>query len=366
MPREIRAAVFHDGEDAAQIETLLLDDPAAGEVVIELGACGACHTDITAASVFPRPSVLGHEGAGTVVTVGDGVTKVRPGDRVVATFGSCGACESCRDNAPAYCWEHNALTASGRRANGATALKTKTGRAVFGSFFQQSSFATHALATERNVVKIPDALSFEDAAPLGCGVQTGVGAIVNSLQVEAGQSVAVFGAGAVGLSAIMAAAMIGCPIIIAVDIQDARLELARSLGATHVVNANQGDVVAIIKDITGGGAHCSFETAGAPETFQAAINALRPRGACGVAAFPTPWGETAPHPSGHALVSTRLVGVIEGDSDPDRFIPQLAQWRLEGRLPYDRLVKAYAFEAINDAFADMKRGVAIKPVMTFG
>lgn len=366
MPREVRAAVFHEGKENALIETLLLDDPADGEVVIEMAASGACHTDISAAGVFPRPSVLGHEGAGTIIEVGGGVTKVRPGDRVVATFGSCGVCDSCKDDAPAYCWKHNELTSSGRRVNGEPALTTKAGELVFGSFFQQSSFASHALATERNVVKIPDALSFEHAAPLGCGVQTGVGAIVNSLQVQAGHSLVVFGAGAVGLSAIMAAAMIGCSTIIAVDIQGPRLELALSLGATHIVNPKDGDVFEIIKDITGGGAHYSFETAGTPETFQAAINVLRPRGACGVAAFPTSWGETAPHPGGNALMSTRLIGVIEGDSDPDRFIPQMAQWSLDGKLPYDRLIKTYPFEAVNEALADMKSGATIKPVLTFG
>lgn len=366
MPREIRAAVFHEGENAARIETLILDDPAAGEVVIEMAASGACHTDISASTVFPRPSVLGHEGAGMIIEVGEGVTKVKLGDRVVATFGSCGACESCKDDAPAYCWKHSELTSSGRRVNGKAALTTKTGEPVFGSFFQQSSFASHALATERNVVKIPDGLSFEHAAPLGCGVQTGVGAIVNSLQVQAGQSVVVFGAGAVGLSAIMAAAMIGCSVITAVDIKGARLDLARSLGATHVVNPSDGDVVEGIKDITSGGTHYSFETAGTPETFQAAINVLRPRGACGVAAFPTPWGEAAPHPGGNALMSTRLIGVIEGDSDPDRFIPQMVKWNLDGKLPYHRLIKTYPFEAINEALADMKNGETIKPVLTFG
>lgn len=366
MPREVRAAVFHEGEEGALIETLLLDDPADGEVVIEMAASGACHTDVSAAGVFPRPSVFGHEGAGTIIEVGGGVTKVKPGDRVVATFGSCGVCESCKDDAPAYCWKHSELTSSGRRVNGETALTTKTGEPVFGSFFQQSSFASHALATERNVVKIPDALSFVHAAPLGCGVQTGVGAIVNSLQLQGGQSVVVFGAGAVGLSAIMAAAMLGCSVIIAVDIKGARLDLARSLGATDVVNPNDGDVVEAIKDITGGGAHYSFETAGTPETFQAAINVLRPRGACGVAAFPTAWGEVAPHPGGNVLMATRLIGVIEGNSDPDRFIPQMIEWSLDGKLPYHRLIKTYPFEAINDALADMKSGVTIKPVLTFG
>ncbi|MCG8443156.1 MAG: NAD(P)-dependent alcohol dehydrogenase [Caulobacterales bacterium] len=365
MPREVRAAVCREGEEAWRIETLRLDDPAPGEVVIKVEAAGVCHTDLIAADIFPRPSVLGHEGAGVVVEVGEGVSAVAPGDRVVATFGSCGDCPSCVEHAPAYCWRGNELNFEGARAGKRPGLTTIDGAPIRGSFFQQSSFADHALATERNVVKLPDALAFEHAAPLGCGVQTGAGAIINSLAVTPCQSVAVFGAGAVGLSAVMAAAMIGCETIIAVDVKPNRLALARELGATHALDGRDEDLARTIRDLTGGGVAASLETAGTPATFAAAITSLRPRGACGVVAPPGRWGEPATHPGGVSIMMTRLVGVMEGDSDPGRFIPQLAQWGLEGKLPYERIITTYPFTDINTALSEARRGAAIKPVLTF-
>jgi aryl-alcohol dehydrogenase len=173
-------------------------------VLVKIAASGICHTDLFAPRMYPLPAVLGHEGAGVVVRVGSAVSKVRPGDRVAMTFGSCGHCRLCGQGSPAYCEHGSHLQFGGARADGSKTLRNASGP-VTGSFFQQSSWATHALGTERSVVRIPDAIPFEIAAPLGCGIQTGAGAVFNNLKVGSGASVVVFGVGSVGLAAIMAA-----------------------------------------------------------------------------------------------------------------------------------------------------------------
>jgi aryl-alcohol dehydrogenase len=361
----IRGWVQRDAHARPSLEPLTLDAPRPDEVLVRIVAAGVCHTDWSAPHFCPLPAVFGHEGAGVVEAVGARVTKVRAGDRVALTFGSCGACAWCHEGHPAHCAHAESLQFAGRRLDGTGTLRDGSGNPVHGAFFQQSSFATHALATERNVVKVPDDYPLELAGPLGCGVQTGAGAVLNTLAVRAGAKLAVFGAGTVGLSAVMAGVVAGCTQVIAVDVRPERLALARELGATAVVDAREGDVVARIRSLTGEGASHSLETAGTVDTFRAAIDCLARRGTCGLATIPEAGTfEFSPLPI--LLGGRTVVGVLEGSSVPDTFIPWLMQLHRAGRLPYDRLVRFYPFEDLPRALADAQAGTTIKPVLRAG
>lgn len=240
---QIQAAVLHAPQSALSIETLTLEAPREDEIRVRLVASGVCHTDISMMGrPFPvqKPIVLGHEGAGIVESVGRSVTKVKPGDRVVMSYNFCGECPSCHDHATSYCHDFAGTNFVGLRKDGSTALSIGS-QEVRHNFFGQSSFATHCLCTEKNVVKVPDAVSetsFEMMGPLGCGIQTGAGAIINVLKPQLGQSLVVFGTGAVGLAAVMAARAIGVGTLIAVDKVPQRLQLAKELGATHTINVS--------------------------------------------------------------------------------------------------------------------------------
>lgn len=360
----ISAAVTRAVDTPPAIEELELAPPRDDEVVVRLVATGVCHTDLFAPRLCPLPAVFGHEGAGIVERVGARVGKVRRGDRVAMTFGSCGHCRQCTGDSPAYCEYGHHLQFSGAREDGSTTL-LRAGEPVHGSFFQQSSFATYALGTERNVVRLPDEMPLELAAPFGCGVQTGAGAVLRSLRPPAGSSIAVFGAGSVGLSAIMAARYAALGTIIAVDIHPARLELARELGATHAIDAREGDVAARIQAIVRGGVMYSLESSAALPALNDAIACLARRGECALVTVPA-LGAPVPF-SLLPLLSggRRLIAVLEGDSVPDTFIPQLAAMHRAGRLPVERLVANYDFADIGRALADAEAGRAIKPILRF-
>jgi aryl-alcohol dehydrogenase len=360
---QIRAAVSRAVDRPMAIETLELDEPRADEVLVRIVASGICHTDLFAPRRCALPAVFGHEGAGIVEAVGERVGKVRPGDRVVMTFGSCGHCRNCESGSPAYCEHGHHLQFGGTRADGGTTLRDRDGAAVHGSFFQQSSFATHALGTERNVVKLPDALPFELAAPLGCGIQTGVGAVLNNLAAVAGSTIAIFGVGSVGLAAVMAARLAGCAQIFAIDVSPERLALAAEFGATHALDAREGGVVARIKERVPRGLMYSLETAGQVTTLNDAIECLARRGVCGIVTVPKlgatfPWSPLPLLQGGRSLVS-----ILEGDSVPHVFIPRLADLVLRGQLPIERIIRHYEFDDIATALDDAHHARAIKPVL---
>jgi aryl-alcohol dehydrogenase len=361
---KVLAAVTRSAEAPPAIEELELAAPRDDEVIVRLVAAGVCHTDLFAPRICPLPAVFGHEGAGIVEQVGARVGRVRPGDRVVMTFGSCGHCRHCSGGLSAYCEHGHHLQFGGTREGGGTTLASGA-EPIHGSFFQQSSFATRALATERNVVPLPDDLPLELAAPLGCGVQTGAGTILRSLRAPVGSSLAVFGAGTVGLSAIMAARFARLDPIIAVDLNPARLELAREFGATHALDARDGDVVARIQSIARGGVMYSMETSAALPALNDAIGCLARRGECALVTVPA-LGAPVPF-SLLPLLSggRRLIAVLEGDSEPADFIPQLAAMHRAGGLPIERLVAPYDFADIGRALADAAAGRVIKPVLRF-
>jgi aryl-alcohol dehydrogenase len=358
------AAVMRAHGKPLKIEALELDPPRADEVLVRLVATGICHTDIAVHHRVdsPVPSILGHEGAGVIEAVGAAVRKVKTGDHVVLSFMSCGRCRQCQSGEPAYCEKLNDLNFTSTREDGSVSANGPHGP-VRNHFFGQSSFATYTLANERNVVKVPKSSRLEVLGPLGCGVQTGAGAVMNSLKVKAGDSFACFGTGSVGLSAIMAARVVGATTIIGVDVSEERLRAAKRLGATHMINARKEAPATAIKEITGGaGADYCFDTTGVDTVFNQAIDALGIRGTLGyVTGGPKP--ERTFDARSFMATGKRLMGILEGDAVPDLFIPHLITLYQQGRFPFDKMVKFYPLRDINRAFADSRSGKTIKPVI---
>jgi aryl-alcohol dehydrogenase len=365
MSTTARAAVIRERDASFVFEDVVLADITPNELLVKIVATGLCHTDLAVVHGHmpaPLPMVLGHEGAGIVEQIGSNVTDFAVGDRVAVSFASCGHCANCLTGREAYCLNAGVLNLGGVREDGTTTLTTPEGEAIHGSFFGQSSFATHAIVGTRNAVKVPDSVPLEIVGPLGCGVQTGAGTVLNSLNVPAGASIVVTGTGAVGLSAIMAAKVAGATTIIAVDVLDERLEFATKLGATHVINGTSADVVATVMEITGTGADYAVDTTAIPAVVGNAITATRPGGSIALVGVGKP---DAVLPLG--LVSgagKTLVGALEGDSVPKVFIPQMIALYQAGVFPFDELVTTYAFEDIEQAIADTQSGAAVKAVLT--
>ncbi|MDF3147008.1 MULTISPECIES: NAD(P)-dependent alcohol dehydrogenase [unclassified Streptomyces] len=363
-----RAAVVESGGAPFTLSDVELAEPGPHEAVVRMVATGLCHTDLGVASgglPFPLPGVLGHEGAGVVEAVGPSVTGVAPGDHVVLSFTSCGDCRNCRGGHPAYCATWLPLNLiGGRRADGSSTI-SRGGEELGGHFFGQSSFAERALVDERSLVKVDPDVPLESIAPLGCGVQTGVGAVWNVLKPVTGSTVVVLGAGAVGLSAVMAAALTPATNIVAVDRVGERLSLAKELGATHTVNAAETDLAEALAQITGGqGADGVVETTGNVGVLRQGVDALAARGTLVVVGAP-PFGTEVALDVNGLLGGKQVVGLTLGDAETQVFIPALVRLVKEGRLPLHRLISTYPFAEIDQAVRDMGAGKAIKPVLTF-
>lgn len=368
MPTTVTAAVATAPKAPFEIRELQLDDPQPGEVQVRIVASGVCHTDAIVRDQWyptPLPAVLGHEGAGIVARVGAGVASVQPGDRVVLAPASCGVCAHCLGGHPSYCERFYDLNFGGRRADGTTAFSDGA-TPVSSNFFGQSSFASVTHTGERNIVKVPDDTPLELLGPLGCGVQTGAGAVLNVLRPGPGSTIAIFGAGAVGMSGMLAAVAAGATTIIMIDIVGSRLEFAKELGATHTVNSKSADPVAAIREITDGrGVEFALDTTGNTIVFPQLLGSVATLGHAalvGAAAL----GTEAPFDIGTLLLSgLKLSLVIEGDSVPQLFIPRLINLYEQGKLPFDRLVKQYPLAEVNRAFDDAASGVTLKPVIIF-
>jgi len=362
----IEAAVVREKSGPFVIETISLDAPRPNEVLIRIVGVGMCHTDLVVRDQYfptPLPAVLGHEGAGVVEQIGSAVTKVGIGDHVVLSYASCGVCVNCQRGLLGYCTDLYGRNFSGARPDGSNPCCDKHGATVSGYFFAQSSFGQYALATERNVVKIPKDVPVEIMGPLGCGIQTGAGAVINALKPGAGTSIAVFGAGSVGLSAIMAARVVGCTTIVAVDLNTQRLHLAEELGATHTLNGAAQDVVASIRDLTGGeGVQYALECTGLPAVVRQAVDSLRLTGICGTIGV-SPLGTEFTLDMNAVLFGRTVRGVIEGDSVPDIFIPQLVELWRQGRFPFDKLIKFFPLSQIEEAAHASEKGNVLKAVM---
>ncbi|MFC3174059.1 NAD(P)-dependent alcohol dehydrogenase [Novosphingobium bradum] len=366
MGLEVTAAVALDRAGPFEIRALTLDDPRPDEVVVRIAAVGLCHTDLVfkaGAGGYPVPAVFGHEGAGVVERVGSAVGKVKVGDRVLMTFRSCGTCDRCLAGDPAYCrtWLH--LNCAGCRMDGSTGLGDGEER-IASNFFGQSSFASHGIAYERNVVKVPDDLPLELLAPLGCGVQTGVGAVMRSLDARAGSSIVIAGGGAVGLCAVMGAAIRKLATIIVVEPHARRRALALELGATHVIDpADHPDTAAAVREIVPQGVDFALDTSGVPPVMQALAAALGSKGTLGLVGIATP-GTPVPGDAVALVTFGQTVkGIIEGDSDPDEFLPELVALYRSGALPLDRIVRTYPLAEINQAVADQHAGLCVKAVL---
>ena len=280
----ITAAVVEAQESPFKLEQVELDPPQPREELVRIVATAMCHTDIAVRDqqvAAPLPMVLGHEGAGVVEAVGSEVAELAVGDHVVLTFGYCGHCPNCRQGLPSYCYHMPTHNFAGHRPDGSHRLHQPGAAETHDNFLSQSSFAIYAVAHQNNVIKVPKDVPLELLGPLGCGIQTGAGAVLNSLNVSTGASIAIFGTGAVSLSAVMTARVARATTIIAVDINEERLQLARELGATHTLNFKVSNPVGEIQQLAGAGADFTFDTTGRPDVLRTAVQALRVHGVCG-------------------------------------------------------------------------------------
>jgi aryl-alcohol dehydrogenase len=363
---EITAAVVHELGAEFQLETLTLSEPQAGEVLVDIKAVGLCHTDLAAQHghlPFPLPGVFGHEGAGIVTAVGTGVTKVALGDKVALSFNSCGDCPSCKQNEPAYCYEFMTFNFGGARPDGTSAISSDD-KGIGSNFFGQSSFASHAIAHERNVVKVDDEADLSLVSPLGCGIQTGAGAVMNSFDCQPGSTLLVLGGGSVGLSAVMAGAVREQASIIVVEPVAERRALALELGATHVIDPVDGSISEQVRAIVPTGVNYAIDTTANNAVLEQALASLAHRGRLGLIGVPVDPTTTLPVPMMLAQVlGASVTGIVEGDSNPDEFIPELIALHTAGRFPYDKLITTMPFSQINEAVAVQAKGGAIKVVL---
>ncbi len=358
----VRAAVLRAADQPYAIEEIELRDLRPGEVLVRIVGTGMCHTDMlprVADFIAPPPIVTGHEGAGVVEAVGDQVTTLAAGDHVVLSFDSCGACGNCQAGQPAYCDQFMVRNLFGRELDGSSTATDAPDTPIGARWFGQSSFASHAIATERNAVKVDPSLPLELLGPLGCGIQTGAGSVLCALDVQPGSSIAVFGAGAVGLAAVMAAKVAGAATIAAVDLQQHRLDLAAELGATHVIDGAATDVTEQIMAISGGGVQYAFDTTGIPAVMLGAVRATRMAGKIGFVGVQQ--GPLALESFDY--IGKTIINILEGSADPQTFIPRMIELWQAGQLPFDRLIETFPLERINEAEQSSLAGGVIKPVL---
>jgi aryl-alcohol dehydrogenase len=357
------AIVEGPGQDFT-FEEVELEGPRGEEVLVRIVATGLCHTDVTMRSMLPAemfPNVFGHEGAGVVEAVGADVTGVAVGDHVVLSFRACRSCPTCEAGLVGYCDSSLVLNYLGMRMDGSTTY-TRDGAPVLGSFFGQSSFSRHAIAYADNCVVVDPDLDLTLAAPYGCGFQTGAGTVLNVLQPGPTDSLVVYGVGAVGLAAIAAAAAEGVGTIVAVDLMDSRLEEAARFGAIGV-NAAGSDPVERVRELTGGGATHGIDTTAISAVVKQAQQSLGRRGT--LVALGLGPEEYAVDAIDLLQNGKRVMGSIEGDSDPQEMVPRLLAMRAAGSFAVDGLIRTYPFEKINDAVADVHAGSVVKAVLTW-
>ncbi len=361
---KIKAAVVRHAGEPYTMENVELQAPKQGELLVRVHSCGICHTDEVAANQIipvPLPAVFGHEGAGVVEALGEGVTEFAVGDRVGISFGFCGHCENCLTGKPYACENFNGINFGGVMADGTKRL-SKNGEEI-SSFFGQSTFATYAVVNANSAIKVVDpTIDLGLIGPLGCGIQTGAGAVLNGIRPEFGSSIAVFGCGTVGMSAIMAAKIAGCAKIIAVGGNAKSLELAKELGATHTVNRHEiSDLVGKIKTITKGGVHYAIDTTGVGDFVRKALNSTRPLGTAVVLGAT---GDLTINVQEELMGESKsLVGIVEGNAVPKIFIPKLLEYYKAGQFPMDKLITYFDFDQINEAVAASHGGDVIKAVV---
>lgn len=369
MPQRAKAAICREINQPVVVEEIEVESPRRGEVMIKLAACGVCHSDysVTTGTIpFPPPVVLGHEGAGIVVEVGEGVTGIAVGDAVVSSFVSmCGKCRYCQTGRPQLC--DQAAKAAYTLPDGTVRTRDLQGNPlnVFSGCGVMAEYAT--LHTD-NVVKIDRDIPLDRAALVSCGVMTGVGAVVNTARVAPGSITVVFGCGGVGLNAIQGCAIAGAAMIVAVDTADAKLEMARQFGATHVLNAkSEENVVKALRKLTGGGADYAFECVGYGEVAAQAYGCLRKGGTAVVVGVASQKDNTTVRTASLTFEEKTLTGSYFGSARPREDFPRLLALYRNKRLKLDELItRTYRIDEAPQAFADLASGKNARGVIVFG
>lgn len=364
----VEAAVCYEKSAPFQIKKLEMKDIGPNDVLVRMVGVGLCHTDLVARNEgvpVKKPCVLGHEGSGVVEAVGENVNKLIPGDHVVLSIPFCGICPACTSGHLAYCDQLVPLCFSDGRSGEAGTFHDGD-EEVHGHFFGQSSFANYAIANQTNAIKVRKDAPLEILGVLGCGVQTGAISVLNALKAEPGSSIVVFGVGPVGMSAIMAARVCGCTSIIAVDVLDSRLEMAKGLGATDVINVSATTSVSeTVLSIVPRGVNYVLDTSGRLENIKAGIDSLTTLGKLAFVGMPhndKPF-ELELFPM--MLKGKSIMGVVQGDSTPEVHIPLMVDLYMSGLFPFDRMISKYKLEEINEAIEDQKVGKVTKVVFTF-
>lgn len=365
---KIRALVVEAKDAPFKVEEIELAEPGRGEALIRIVAVGVCHTDaITRAGDMPMPfpCVLGHEGSGVVESVGPGVTTLAPGDKLIIGWPSCGECRNCLDGHPRYCLRTGDALVSGRRFKGelkGTSAYSRNGQPINGHFFGQSSFATHSIVSADAVVKVDGDVPLDMLGPLACGIATGAGAVLNEARPRLGDSVLIVGTGAVGLAAIMAARNSGATKIIAADVHDSRLAMARDFGATHTINSRNLDLVEEVRKITGSTVDFAFDCTGVIKVIETLAETIGMLGTL-VLIGGAPAGARFSLDHLSTLWGKRVIGVLGGGGRSGQLIPALVDLHAQGRFPFDRLIQYYEFDQIEQALEDSKSGKVIKPIL---
>ena len=368
---DVRAAVAHKAGEPLSIETVQLEGPKAGEVLVEVKATGICHTDeFTLSGADPEgifPSILGHEGAGIVVEVGPGVTSVKPGDHVIPLYTpECRQCEYCLSQKTNLCQAIRATQGKGLMPDGTTRF-SQNGKPLY-HYMGTSTFANYTVLPEIAVAKIREDAPFDKVCYIGCGVTTGVGAVINTARVEPGANVVVFGLGGIGLNVIQGAQLVGAGMIVGVDLNPSRKELATKFGMTHFVNPKEveGDIVPYLVDLTKGGADYSFECIGNVKTMRQALECCHKGWGVSVIIGVAPAGaEISTRP--FQLVTGRVwKGTAFGGARGRTDVPKIVDWYMEGKINIDDLIThTMPLDKINDAFDLMHAGKSIRSVVLY-
>ncbi|ACZ40785.1 Zn-dependent alcohol dehydrogenase [Sphaerobacter thermophilus] len=356
----IKAAVLWERRTPLRVEDVEIADPAPGEARVKILASGVCHSDlhhIRRETAFVPPLVLGHEGAGVVESVGEGVTRVQPGDRVIIAFGQkCGTCYFCLRG------EHHLCAAPGP-----SNVRLRHGDQVLTPLLAVGSFAEYANVDARNLVKIPDEMPIDRAALIACGVTTGLGAVIKTARVEPGSNVAVIGVGGVGLNVVQGAALAGATRVIAIDLVDRKLEMAREFGATHTINPNREDPIEAVRSLTGGwGVDYAFEVIGHPATIRQAYDMTRKGGKAVVVGLADGADEVSIPAQDLMRSGKSLVGCFYGSVSPYQDIPRYVDLYLNRRIKLDELIsRRFALDEINEAIRALDAGEVARGVIVF-
>jgi len=362
----VKAAILYEINQPLKVEAIEIPRPATNEILVKIKAVGVCHTDlhpIKGDIPVPLPIVLGHEGAGIVEEIGEGVTTVQPGDHVVLfPAPACGRCICCATGQPYLCMVAGPLLFAGTMMDGTKRLKTPDGKEL-NSFFLQSSFAEYSVVHETAAIKVDKDLPIEKMAAFSCGMSTGLGMVRNTAKVVPGSRVAIFGCGGVGLMAMWSAKLVPASMIIGVDKIAGKLDMAKEFGATHVIDASREDPVEKIIELTGGGADYSFECIGNVKAMEQACSAVHPGGMTVIAgaagADEKVCIEALPFVTGNIVM-----GTVGGSTIPSVDIPKNIELYKKGLLPLDKFIsRTYALEEINQAFEAMQKGEVARSIV---